>query len=200
MINLYDIKKKVKQRHKRNPNEFSEIYCQWIDYVIDCPTIESAYGFMESEERYLSLCERNQIRYGLQVLGAIEKSQFFIEPPHVKVPGRSTYDPSHGYVYLAISEQRPEEIKIGSTTQDPIKRVAQTKQRYGYSDYQCVYWIKVDCPARIERKLHEYFSLRLVNGMVFKDSKEWFFVTTHEAIDKLYEIVISSGYNIYEAI
>lgn len=85
-----------------------------------------------------------------------------------------------GYVYLASSVGAPGLLKIGHTTADPLKRIAQL-QTGNPLGVQLVHAIATRDPKAVERRLHQRFATARRRG-------EWFEITVREARQALYEV------------
>lgn len=197
ILDLYQIKKLVAQRATRHPSNAAEEYLNAILVLLDDPTIPNAELFEASELFYLLIQEgRKQIPYGPKVTEAIRTGNFKITGHHYKVPGSRNYDPPYGYVYFGTSTQRPAQIKIGSTTNDPFARCRMWKQLHNYDNYECAAYVRLDRPAQIEGLLQKHFAD--CKAKSHGDSKEWYYCDLHEVITILEDYVDSKGYTIYE--
>lgn len=192
-LDLWEIKKKVLQRRRRSPNCKSDLYCDAIDAVIDKQTSKNIASFIKAENAYIRETGKSSLmRYGASIKEAISSGNYSINIPFHKVPGKYTYDPAYGYVYLAVSKQRKGEVKVGSTTQAPEKRADLFRRKYGYEDFRILRKHYVSYPARIEKELHTKMRGYLVSGLTNGDSKEWYRISRKEALEH-FECEIISG-------
>lgn len=193
-LDLWKIKKRVLQRRDRSPNCKSDFYCDAIDSVIEKQTSKNIASFIKAENAYIREAGNSTLkRYGASIKEAISNGNYCIDIPFHKVPGKHTYDPPYGYVYLAVSKQRKGEVKVGSTTQDPEKRADLFRRKYGYEDFRI--WRKhwVPYPARIEKQLNMRMRGYLVSGLTNGDSKEWYKISRKGAFEHFENEIISAN-------
>ncbi|WP_263819916.1 GIY-YIG nuclease family protein [Salinibacter sp.] len=87
-------------------------------------------------------------------------------------------DNSSGYVYVLVSSEKPNLVKIGSTERDPQTRAKELSSNTGVAmPYIVAYQAEVDNPEQVEKAVHNRLSERRVNP-----NREFFRVETRRAI------------------
>ena len=123
---LHQITKLVKQRYSRTKDEYQKELA-WLSYqsmkvVREDPSIENAEAFVDAEQDFLSHpnTKKNAISYSERVLEAVKSNNFnYDSRPSINYAGNEKNTPDLGYVYVARSDTKPNQIKIGYTTMEP---------------------------------------------------------------------------------
>jgi hypothetical protein len=178
---LYQITKLVKQRYERTKDEHQKELA-WLAYqsmklVREDPSIENAEAFVDTEQDFLfhPNTRRNTVSYSERVLEAVKSNNYNDDSrPNINHAGNEKNTPYLGYVYVARSDTKPNQIKIGYTTMKLEKRMQTYKTRYGYSINITVYAF-VDLPHKFEIELHRALKELRVSGFERKESNEWFY-------------------------
>ncbi len=180
---LWKIYKAVKQRYSRsvNPSQkcLAEVYKDAMKLVLSSPTIDNAFDFSEKEQQYLDHpnTRQNSKAYSHRVISALINNNFINSKPQINIgdltgclPDRT---PEDGYIYIAISDFRPNQLKIGYTTLPIKKRLQLYKSRYGYK-LEAVHYAQVEFPSKIEMHAQKRLSAFRVSGLTNGDSNEWY--------------------------
>ena len=96
-------------------------------------------------------------------------------------------DISEGYLYLAVSDSKKGQVKIGATTMDINARENAYYSKYNY--HIRIVWSKwVDMPFQKEKELHDDFLDERVSGQTSGDSNEWYYgeLDTFKSTAELY--------------
>lgn len=89
-----------------------------------------------------------------------------------------------GYVYVMVSSEKPNLVKIGMTKRKPKKRAKELSSSTGVSmPYIVAYKVKVSNPSRVESLVHKRLSDSRVN-----QNREFFEVETSKAIRTIEEV------------
>jgi predicted RNA-binding Zn-ribbon protein involved in translation (DUF1610 family) len=90
-----------------------------------------------------------------------------------------------GYVYVLVSSEKPNLVKIGMTYRNPEERAKELSSSTGVSmPYIVAYKMETPNPERVEKKVHGRLSQKRVNP-----DREFFRVETNEAIRVIEEVV-----------
>jgi len=81
---------------------------------------------------------------------------------------------SEGWIYLAVSDSKNGQVKIGATTMDIDHRVSSYYSKYNYR-IKVVWSVWVDMPFKLEKELQDCFIDDRVAGNTSGDSNEWYF-------------------------
>ena len=193
MMDLYRIYRALQQRKKREYEKigsdplilsFAEAAVEAMAEVLESPTVESCQALIEVEAEYLRLGHASARDYGNLVLLAIQNGDYEINRPYIKKLSVSHEAPEWGWIYIATSQSKPKQVKIGYTTQDINQRFSKYKSRYGYG-LNCYFSEYINNPAAIEELLSILFREYLVSGMRTGDSIEWYKLTPSKALKVL---------------
>lgn len=90
-----------------------------------------------------------------------------------------------GSVYVLVSSEKPNLVKIGMTYRNPEERAKELSSSTGVSmPYIVAYKVETPNPKRVEKKVHSRLSQKRVNP-----DREFFRVETNEAIRVIEEVV-----------
>jgi len=104
---------------------------------------------------------------------ALLTGDYVINRPIQKIGALGGYDPSQGSVYIAISADRPYEIKVGSTSVEPQKRIVQLRNRHGI-DLVLSGVLYTAYPGRVETIFQKVWQKHRVNTNAHGKSNEWY--------------------------
>jgi len=94
-------------------------------------------------------------------------------------------DSEKGFVYVMVSSEKPNLVKIGMTNRNPEERAKELSSSTGVSmPYIVAYKVETPNPGRVEKKVHSRLSQKRVNP-----DREFFRVETNEAIRVIEEVV-----------
>jgi hypothetical protein len=194
---LWQITKLVKQRYRRaeeeTQKELAELCYQAMKVVREDPNVSNAKLFQVAEYEYLQHWNTSNraISYSEKVLEAIKSNHFnYDSKPKINFAGNEENAPDMGYLYVACSDARPNQIKIGYTTMEPKKRMQKYKIRYGYplKIKACAF---VELPHKFEIELHRELTALRVSGFENQQSNEWFFCDENLVINGIERISLN---------
>lgn len=200
---LWQITKLVKQRYSRTKDEHQKELA-WLAYqsmkiVREDPSIENAQKFVDIEQDFLfhPKTKTNAVSYSERVFEAIKSNNFnYDSKPNINFAGNDTNAPDKGYLYIACSDIKPGQIKIGYTTLTLRKREQKYKIRYGYS-INITDYAFVEFPHKFEIELHRALTLLRVSGFESQESNEWFYCDKDEVIDFINTIAVNENLSIF---
>ncbi|MEI7994832.1 MAG: GIY-YIG nuclease family protein [Methylococcaceae bacterium] len=179
MEDLWKIYKSVKQRAAKSNDEeqkyLAEMSVQAMKMVRENPSIENAQEFAALEQNYLNHWNTKAyaVSYSMRVINAIRNNNYTDTKPKFNISFLGNHDPEQGFIYVACSDSRPRQVKIGYTTMTIKKRMQKYQVRYGYS-IEAVASAWAQYPARIEMEVHKKLKTLRVCGRENGDSNEWF--------------------------
>lgn len=189
-LDLYKIYRLVSQRARRDTQPLCGTLSARMKSVfrdlLENPSVEGAEAFISIETEWSKKRGGSPSLYGPSVLSSIIQGTYDIKRPTNIKNFNVGDDPKEGFVYMAASNLRPGELKIGYTTLEPKQRVKKYQQKYGYK-LDLLYSRQSSYPARVEKEIHELFAKKRVSAQTFSDSNEWFMVGEEEckaAIDR----------------
>jgi len=181
-LNLYQTYKRYSQRYKRSsetaPNSYrsqvnGEIKEMMRNLVMgelsQIEMIEIALK-MEGMENLLHY----KINYASEVVLSIKENNYHIVVPH---PIRLQYvkaEEKEGFVYLATTQHKKRQVKIGYTTGLLSKRESTYEYRWGYP-INIVWQKRVSQPFTVEKQIKNHFKEIRVAGLTSGDSNEWYY-------------------------
>jgi hypothetical protein len=200
---LWQITKLVKQRYGRTKDDYQKELA-WLAYqsmklVREDPSIENAEEFFDTEQDFLfhPNTRRNTVSYSERVLEAVKSNNYnYDSRPNINYAGNEKNTPDLGYVYVARSDTKPNQIKIGYTTMKLEKRMQTYKTRYGYSINITAYAF-VYLPNKFEIELHRALTELRVSGLERNDSNEWFYGDEELVIGWIKYIAIRDNLSIF---
>ena len=184
-IDLWATAKKVKARFTYKPTiedvshkELARLSYEAMEAVRDNPTVKNAKLFCTAEKNYLNHWKSTStLSYSERVLEAIRNKNFnFASKPYkniINMGDKDDFD-SKGYVYIARSENKPNQIKFGYTTLTLRQRAQKYRLRYSI-DFEITHSVYVECPQMFERELQIAFKDFRVAQNTNGESNEWFF-------------------------
>lgn len=202
---LWQITKLVKQRYNKakdeNQKELAWLAYQSMKLVREYPSIENAVDFIDIEKDFLfhPKTKRNAMSYSERVFEAIKNNNYnYNSRPNINYAGNEKNNPELGYVYVARSDTKHNQIKIGYTTMKLEKRVQKYETRYGYPINITVYAF-VHLPHKFEIELHRSLAELRVSGLEKKESNEWFYGNEELAINYIEYISIRDNLSIFRS-
>jgi hypothetical protein len=203
-IDLYDIYRKVKQRAVRcsysSQKEAATKALNAMEIVIDSPSVENAGLFKEIEKEWINhpYTRSGVVQYGDIVLVAIKSNAFEVSRPFYNTKALG-FDPVFGTFYVAESELKKNQIKIGCTTRDIDERLRKFKQKYGY-ELNLKLYVSVSYPSRVEEYISKQIREGRVTGCSDGDSNEWYFGSASDVRVLVESFCKINGYKIYKII
>jgi hypothetical protein len=180
MEDLWKIYKLVKQRAAKSNDEeqkyLAEMSVQAMKMVRENPSVENAQEFAAVEQNYLNHwnTKSHAVSYSGRVINAIINNNYTDTKPKFNISPLGNRDPEQGFIYVACSDARPGQVKIGYTTMTIKKRMQLYQSQYGYSIEAAAFaWAQY--PARIEMEVHKKLKTLRVCGLENGDSNEWFY-------------------------
>lgn len=191
-LDLYLYYKKYYQRSNQNPND---------DNVLEMKNISHQIAFLVHSNRHkiddriinqaIELADdlfrieniyKNFTKFSLHIIEALKKREFKVDIPH-PVAHRWNFNSEYSaYIYVAISDFRQGECKLGVTGMNPKIRAKKYSSKYGYpiTIYNYVYAIN---PYEIEGKIANDLSSLRVSKNTEGDSNEWYRMEPTELFD-----------------
>ena len=188
MTDLYRIYRALKQRASRaesgtTARDYAEETVEAMAIILDEPTEDNCTALIEAEKRFLRL-SKTTVNYGDQVLDAITSGDYEIKRPYYNRVNIDAESPQIGFIYIAQTDHKPNQIKIGYTTTSIETRFRQYKHRYGYK-LDLYFSEQVKFPAAIECGVAAELRKLRVSGMIHGDSIEWYKTSPEEALKVL---------------
>jgi hypothetical protein len=180
MLNLYTIYKAYAQRVLRNPDN-SEL--RDIKEIMKYLIIQSLEGKFTIDEQLdcatkIGIIESNQKNfkkaYYLELQDALIDGTYVIEIPYQVINRWSESENSWGYIYLATSEYRENQVKLGATTIPIWRREAAYQKRWGY-EISIDWKIWTNQPLAKEHTIKSRIRENLVSGLTNGESNEWYY-------------------------
>ena len=112
--------------------------------------------------------------YAEEILHHLRMNNIIAGIPHTVLRRWTESENCKGLVYLAVSDSKKGQVKIGATTMLIDDRLKAYYSKYNYH-IKAVWSEKVDMPFKIEKKLQDYFKDYRVAGQTDGDSNEWYF-------------------------
>lgn len=154
-----------------------------------CNLVKKLFRRRTTPEQRLGLAERaaaleaelpfGTYRFASMVLEALQAGEAdFDNVPYPKRHALEERQAETGYIYCAVADARPGQVKLGSSN-DPWKRLKIYSRRYNYE--ATVYWAALvkrhrSFERRMETLLSEYRVLHATSG----DSNEWYRMSAAE--------------------
>jgi hypothetical protein len=114
-----------------------------------------------------------RVNHSRRILNALESGDYEINiPPYIA--HRWNEEPwDYGYVYVASSDSKPGQCKLGATWSHPVDRLEKYELRYGYSVF-CEWHLHVNMPFEVEKNVADEVKRYRVSGNTRGDSNEWY--------------------------
>lgn len=190
MLNLYDIYKKVADRHRRQErNGVTESTLQKslmmktaAKAILEKPTLKRVKEFEKAETLWWSCSDVPEYSKFISIdfEDAIRSKNFINTPPAIN-RAHNGWVAEEGVVYCISSPSRNGQVKIGATTMDLCQRLRKLKNRYKYSTINIEFAYKTNQVSILEGNAQDYLREFLVSGKTKQDSVEWFYVTPKKA-------------------
>ena len=103
----------------------------------------------------------------------IENGDAYADIPYQVLPRWNESENSAGWIYMAVSDSKRGQIKIGATKMSISERENKYYSKYNYR-IKVVWSEWVDIPFQIERDLQDHFIDHRVSGYTSGDSNEWY--------------------------
>ena len=191
MLNLYTTYKAYAQRVLRNPDNLELGDIKEIMKYLITQSLEENLTINEQLDcvRKIGIIESGQKKYRklyyLELQDALVTGSYEIEVPHQVGNRWRESENSVGYVYLATSESRKNQVKLGATTTPIWRREAAYQNRWGYEI--SIYWkIRTKQPLAREHTIKSKIKEYLVSGLTDGDSNEWY----HGNVSDFTQIII----------
>jgi len=142
MEDLWRIYKLVKCRIASSKDDgqkyLATMSAQAMKIVRENPSVENAQEFANAEQNYLNhwKTKAHAVSYSGRVINAIRNNDYTDTKPKFNIPSLGNHNPEEGFIYIACSNSRPDQVKIGYTTMTVKKRMQKYQSRYGYSGPQ----------------------------------------------------------------
>jgi len=114
--------------------------------------------------------------FALRVKDAIVSGKYCIEIPYPILHRWKDSASQEGYIYIACSSQKPNQLKLGATTMALKKRESLYRYKYGYQ-IQIVWSKKIKAPFLHEKLIQDQIESFRVAGLTHGDSNEWYFLS-----------------------
>jgi hypothetical protein len=180
MLNLYTVYKAYAQRARRNPNNLELRNIKEIMKYLITQSLEENLTIEEQLDcaRKIGIIESDQKQsrklYYLDLQDALVTGSYEVEIPYQVINLWRESENSAGYVYLATSESRKNQVKLGATTISIWRREAAYLKRWGY-EISIDWKIWTDQPLAREHKIKSKMKEYLVSGLTDGVSNEWYY-------------------------
>jgi hypothetical protein len=181
-LNLYQTYKKYSQRYKRSSERAPNSYRSRINGEIkeimrnlimgDVSKIEMTEIALKMEGMESLLYYK--INYASEVVLSIKENNYHIEVPHQIRLQYAKAEEVEGFVYLATTQHKKGQVKIGYTTGLLSKRESTYEYRWGYP-INIVWNKRVSQPFKVEKEIKNHFKETRVAGLTSGDSNEWYY-------------------------
>lgn len=180
MLDLWNVYKSVYLRASKaretSRHEAAENAAVALRLVVEKPSQAATRRFMKAERVFLDHpCTTAASRaFGPQVLEAVRSGEYVCNKPQIKTFALQGEDARPGIVYVAHSNRRPGELKLGYTTLKPAKRAQLFRDKYGYSHFEVVAHARTAEPSRLESLVQAQLRSVRIQGSTKGDSNEWY--------------------------
>ena len=174
-VDLFQIYKMYIQRCRRRPWDERQVRNKedMENLIKNDLTLEEMKEIAE-QLRGREIVMGARVNYGARILRALEEGSYKIDVPYQVLHRWRETDRTEGWIYLAVSDDKSGQVKIGATTMPIWKREYSYNYRYGYS-IDILWKRRVSMPFTLETDLKEIFRSSLVSGLTDGDSNEWYF-------------------------
>jgi hypothetical protein len=182
-LDLYSYYKKYYQRWHRN--QFNDDFFELKEISYQIAYIAYRNKFSKNEKSLLKikklvqeLSEIEEKYCGMQMFHkdierALKKNDYEVNVPYSKIHKWNFDSDLSAYVYIAISNLRPGECKLGVTTLEPSVRAKKYLHKYGYS-IKIYKSLIAKNPYSIENKAQNDLEHLRVSKNIENDSIEWY--------------------------
>ncbi len=191
-LDLYLYYKKYYQRSNQNPNDENITQMKNISHQIaflihknrnkiDDRIINQAIELAD-ELLFIENIYNNFTKFSLHIIEALKKRNFKVDIPHPIAHRWNFNSDCSAYIYVAISESRKGESKLGVTTMSPEIRAKKYSSKYGYH-IKIYDYVEAMNPYEIEAKITNELSNIRVSKNTEGDSIEWYRIDPNEMFD-----------------
>ena len=177
MLDLYKVYRGYKQRLARAKSEEEILLATGIVEImkelLDAPTLKNCNQLGKAEDQYLQYKKRGE-NYSDAVAVAIRSKKYEINRPYINQINVNNYNPDYGYIYVAVSEDKPGEVKLGFTTDKINKRLSSMKAKYQYKSLTLYFSQWISKPAEVEKLVSDQLNSVRSSAMRRHDSIEWY--------------------------
>lgn len=173
---LYKIYRALSQRARRDSNSAEKLAMkETMKFIVSREISQEAMLNAAKELIRLEHSIRPKVRNLLapRVKAAIESGKYCIEVPYPILHRWKDSALQEGYIYIASSPQKPNQLKLGATTMEPKKRANKYRCKYGY-EIQIIWSKKVKAPFLQEKHIQDQIGSFRVSGLTHGDSNEWY--------------------------
>jgi len=203
-INLYDIYRKVCNR--KNDGSMapgarlaSKVAADKARELIEKVSPTALAAFREAERKWASLTGSNKKSYADEFEAAIQSGSYLVQGSGVNNAWNKEYQPLEGFIYGAMSSERPGWMKLGATTEGPLDRLEAFRKHYRLKDIHLMYHALVEKPMSVENAIRK--SLRTYNVRMSKnDSREWFNVLPDHAMQTAEDAIARLGVKVFRPV
>lgn len=207
MTNLYDLYKKVSDRHRRisekvNVSEetlrLTEAMKSAAKSIIDKPTLKNVQSFRKAEWKWYKYSPEVRVKTEFHAdtfESVIRSKEYYIHKPYFSQSAFG-WAKKDGTVYCLTSTSRPNQVKIGACSEMPLHdRLKKLKGRYHKDDILTLeFAYDTNETSNLERALQN--SLVHVTIKTKGTSSEWYFATPNKAKKELLRIAKEHGYEV----
>ena len=162
------------QRVRRHPEkvELLEIK-QNMEYLIKNKLSKTEMIDVAKRIHILECMLHYQKNYSIELAAGIKNDNYFIEIPYTILHRWNETESSMGWLYLATSGAKPNQVKVGASTIPLWKREEKYLYRWGYNIH--IIWRRwTKQPFLAENRLKKCLKASLVSGLTSGDSNEWY--------------------------
>lgn len=196
-INLYEIYSRVCNRKNKGSTApgarlAAHEAAEKARLLQQCPNSKTLAAFREAEQQWARLAGGDSKSYADEFECALRSGSYVVQPRGVNSPWSQDWNPEQGFIYGAMSLDRPGWIKLGATTMPVLDRLAAFARKYQLREIRLMFHARVYQPARIEREIQQRLRTYRVQ-MSSKDSREWFNVNAQHAMRTAEDAIQSLG-------
>lgn len=159
---------------------------------VRAPSWKLLDAFAEKERQWLALCQRPCMAYAPEFRRALKSGNYVRGQQGIKSAGSSRINIAIGYVYGAVTTDRPGWVKLGATSRHPTDRLAEFQRKYALRDITPIFFFEISDAHLAEAELHRrLYSRRVSRGPT--DSREWFDMDPHAALSEVQTVILALG-------
>lgn len=163
---------------------------------IDTPNFTALAVFREAEEQWAIAAGGKHKSYGDDFERALRSGNYYVHRRRVNSASNRNNEPIEGYIYGALSLGPPGWMKLGSTTESPLDRIAAFARHYGLQDVVLMYHARVAWPRSVEDEIGK--CLRTYRRQrTAKDSREWFDIEPQRAMQAAQDAITRLGVKVF---